>query len=547
MSSDRFFDRQGYLEILRKRARGFMEGYRQNIALIGDELVGKTSIIIHFLKNFCDRRMVTVYVDVTHEHAPLFIRRFIGILLYGFLSESGLSLKEDLDFLFEKARRYIPLTVERAQAVLAASQRRKAACVFSDLLQLTELIHQETGKSCFIVFDEFQNLEEAGFRGLYQDWAKALLTQKHTMYVIISSLKFKAKTILEKNLSLLFGNFEIIVVEPFDADTSRRYLAQALPAVKLSSELNNFIIHFTGGCPLYLNIIAHELHKGPGVQHLVPSDGRVRAGARDTFAALLENLLFDAAGSLHQRFSNYIKRFHDLKHNRDYLRILRLIADGRTRVRDIAHALGKSGNEIADLVAYLLETDTITRSGDFLRINDRVFGFWLKFVHQEMLQALAFDTSLKKAQFRQAVNYMICECGEAMQKPMMERLLELFRLFEGEMIQIESKKIRLNRFREIKPLEFASGALTDGIIGRSQEALWIVGLKDGFLTEDDISTFARECRKYRQHKLQQKIIVTLSGIDMNARLRAMEEKVMTWDVNNLNHVFDVFSKPGVMV
>jgi len=73
-----------------------------------------------------------------------------------------------------------------------------------------------------------------------------------------------------------------------------------------------------------------------------------------------------------------------------------------------------------------------------------------------------------------------------------------------------------------------------------------VAFKTEPLTEEEIAAFSRECRKFR-HKLQRKIIVTLKDIDSNARLKAMEEKVWTWDINNLNNFMDLFSKPRVIV
>ena len=36
-------------------------------------------------------------------------------------------------------------------------------------------------------------------------------------------------------------------------------------------------------------------------------------------------------------------------------------------------------------------------------------------------------------------------------------------------------------------------------------------------------------------------------VDSNARLRALDEKISTWDLNNLNQLFDAFSKPRVIV
>ncbi|MCX5702285.1 MAG: hypothetical protein NTW64_04855, partial [Candidatus Omnitrophica bacterium] len=85
MIKDKFFDRLNYLEILEKRIRGLRDGYRQNLAIIGDELVGKTSIISKFLNKFCDNRIITLYLEVRPESAQSFARRFIAVLLYNFL------------------------------------------------------------------------------------------------------------------------------------------------------------------------------------------------------------------------------------------------------------------------------------------------------------------------------------------------------------------------------------------------------------------------------------------------------------------------------
>ena len=107
------------------------------------------------------------------------------------------------------------------------------------------------------------------------------------------------------------------------------------------------------------------------------------------------------------------------------------------------------------------------------------------------------------------------------------------------------KKILLNHFREIKPLEFRSRVLKNGLIGRSSDSLWIVAVKSEQLNEEDIVEFSRECRRYR-HKLQRKVIVTLRDIDTNTRLRALEEKIWAWDINSLNQMLDLYSKPRVI-
>ena len=62
MIKDSFFDRKVYLDILEKRISDLKYGYRQNLAIIGDELLGKTSIIFKFLNKFYDNHIIIIYL-----------------------------------------------------------------------------------------------------------------------------------------------------------------------------------------------------------------------------------------------------------------------------------------------------------------------------------------------------------------------------------------------------------------------------------------------------------------------------------------------------
>jgi len=529
MIRDNCFGRDAYLDILRKRIRNFKDGYRQNLAIIGDELIGKTSIIFRFLDKFYDNRLIVVYLEARTESLTSFVQRFIGVLLYSFLLNSAIPLEENLDFLIHKSSRFIPKTVEKIKFILAELERRKKNNIIPELFSLAEIINQETTKSCVVILDEFHNLEGLGVKGVYRDWAKLLVLQKNTMYIITSSMRFKTKALLSKELSLLFGNFETVTVEPFDIKTSETYLRGYLQEQKLANGLNNFIIHFTGGYPFYLKLIAESLAKS----------------AQLNLPEILEDILFEPSGILNQKFSNYLKRFLDLPQSQDYISILYLISSGHSRFNDIAGLLYKSKKELKILLNHLLEVDAITRLGDFLKINDRVFGFWLRFIYQGKLNSLTFDAKNQKIVFRDKISEMIQEFMLQSQKPLIERMAELLRLFENDNLQIEKKKIRLMHFREIKPLEFNNRFLREGLLGRSSDGIWLLGLKGESLTEEDISAFARECKKYRS-KLERKIILAFKEVDVNARLRAMEEKIVTWDLNNINQLLDLFYKPRVI-
>lgn len=530
MIKDSFFDRKQYLAILEKRVGDLKYGYRQNLAIIGDELVGKTSIISKFLNKFYDNYIIILYLEVRPEPLSSFAKRFIGVLLYNFLINSGILLKEDLSFLIRRAEKFIPNTIEKIKLILDSLLRRKKNNVFVELLSLCEMLKLETGKFCVVILDEFHELENMGIKNLYREWSKLLISHKNTMYIIISSMKVKTKNILANNLSLLFGNFELILVEPFDIKTSEGYIEYKLGNSDLNVGLRNFIVHFTGGYPFYLEVIAEAISKSNQTE----------------LVDILEKLLFDTSGVLNQRFSNYIKCFLDLSSNHNFMSILYLISSGHNKLKDIAQILHITKKMLNQRISHLLDLNTITRSGDFLKINDRVFNFWLRFVYQERLCSLTFDAKNQKSLFRKNIETAIQEFSFNAQKPIRERTAELLRLFEDEIVQIEKKRLRLNRFREIKHLEFNHCSLKEGLIGRSSDTLWIIAFKYDLLTEDDIAEFTKECKKYH-HKLQRKIIIAFQDIDTNARLRALEEKILTWDVNHLNQILDLFSKPRVIV
>jgi len=530
MIKDKFFARQNYIQILEKRVSSLKDGYRQNIAIIGDENVGKTSIISKFLTNFYDPLIITVYLEVRPESLDGFARRFIAALLYNFLLNSGLPLKEDLDYLIVKSSRYIPNTCVRINFILNELSRRKKINIITELFNLPELVNQETGKFTVLFLDEFHNLEDLGVRNLYREWSKLLMVQKNTLYCLASSRMFKTRLILSKQLSLLFGNFEIITIEPFDIYTSSRYLDQRVGGLKLNSQLKDFIINFTGGYPLYLELIADVLSK---------------TNVEVNLADILEDLLFDTSGILNQRFSNYIKRFLDVGASNDYISIFYLIASGRNRIKDIAHILHKQKKDLAIRINYLLELDAITRSGDFLKVSDRLFAYWMRFVYQQKLCSLSFDAKNQKEKFHDNIQDLIAEFAKQSIKPLANRVGELLQLFEDDLVQLERKKIRLHHFREVKSLVFSQQFLKDGLLGRSSDALWIMAIKSDALTEQDITEFAKECKRYH-HKSQRKIMVTLKDVEPNARLRALQEKIWTWDLNSLNQMLDLFSKPRVI-
>jgi hypothetical protein len=528
VKKDNFFGRASQIELLHKRVSSLKDGYRQNIAILGNEMVGKTSLIRRFLDRYSDPRTLILYLEARPEALEAFIRRFIASLLYNFLAGALLPLREDMDYLIKKSCGYLPRTSAKIRQLLSSLSRHKKTNLFGELLSLCELLHEETGKHCVVIFDEFLKLEQPlGRAGLYKEWARFILANKHTMFILSSSAKFKARLVFSRDLSLLFGNFEVINLEPFDIKISSAFFIQRLSGQPYNLALKDFFIHFTGGMPFYLDLVSRQLALDP---NLAPAD-------------ILEELLFSSAGVLHQRFSVYLQSFLDSSVDSGHILALQSISQGHNKLSDIIQLSGRSRKEILSCLNSLLEHDVINRSGDFFKLNDRVFAFWLRFVYQQRLSSLTLDDVNRRLAFRAQVEEMFKEFVTYSGRPIMERTAELLRYFEDGAMQFQEKRLRLDRFREIKAIEFRG--FREAILGRSSESLWIFAFKDDRLNEEDILEFSRECRKYRS-RLQRRIIITTQDIDANTRLRAMEEKVWAWDLDSLNNLFDLFSKPRVI-
>ncbi len=528
-----FFDRKDTLEILDKRIKGFKEGFRQNIAIIGDELLGKSYLVKNFLSTLRDESILVVYIELRPESFQSFIRRSLSSILYNLLKDYNLRLREELDYLIEKSTKFFPKISLKVKEILVASEKKKNLEAFLSLLSLSKLIKEEANKLFLIVLDEFVLFEDFDIKNLFKEWAKIIITEKNTMYILVSSSKTKAKSILSSELSLLFGNFEIIEILPFGQNLSYEFIEKMIFPLELDRRILEYLINFTGGIPFYLELICRDFLNKARRQNQ-------REISQDLFLEVLADLLFDQKGILNQRFLGILKSL-----NQEPLSLLVSIASGHNRIKDIASHLHLHKKNVSLKLNKLQEKDLVERSGDFYKICDRVFSFWLRFVYLIRSGPLELDESRIRDEFRRRVSDSIAEFINTNKKERLLQIIELFSQFCDDKISIEKKRLKLDRFREIKPLRLCGEK--EGILGRTRENLWIAMLKEDLVTEDDISKFVHECKKFRSERLQKKLIITFSEMDINAKLLSKEQKIETWDTQILNLISDLYNRPRIII
>ncbi|MDP3142548.1 MAG: ATP-binding protein, partial [Candidatus Omnitrophota bacterium] len=174
----RFFDRKSIIELLNRRVFDLKEGYRQNLALLGPEFIGKTSILEEFLAQLGEDNIIPVYLALGEIDFDIFVQKFIGRLLFNFLKNKNISPADNFEVLLQESQRFIPLTAQHIKKICFSLDKDKRIDAYRDLLSLPEIFEQETGCFCLVILDEFHHLEEFELPNIFQELGKKIMVQK---------------------------------------------------------------------------------------------------------------------------------------------------------------------------------------------------------------------------------------------------------------------------------------------------------------------------------------------------------------------------------
>ncbi len=225
---ENLFGRDNILSLLKRRVADLKDGYRQNIALLGNEFIGKSSILREFIKTLSNEKVLPIYIEIKNLDFADFVNKYLGVLLFNFLKMKSEVADDNLEILLESARRFIPATVEQVKKIRINLEKGKKIEAYRDVIGLPQMIFEETGVFCVVMFDEFQNLEELAPSFVFLELGKKIMLQRSCLYLVSSSQKSRAKKILSEKLSLLFGNFDLVDVFAFDVKSSQNFIAQRL-------------------------------------------------------------------------------------------------------------------------------------------------------------------------------------------------------------------------------------------------------------------------------------------------------------------------------
>ncbi len=535
-----FFGREDVLDLLKKRVLGLKEGYRQNVALLGRCYLGKSTALKKFLFNLDENDVTSIYLDLEKRDFKYFVSKFIGSLLYDYSKSQNLPLHEDVDVLIESTKDSIPNTIAVIKRIQEDLKKGKISNSYLGILTLPEVFTNETGRFCVLILDEFQDMERYGISHVFQILGKKIMTHKRCFYIVASSYPAIAQKILSEKLSLLFGNFETIDIAPFKLDESQKFVEYVLGDKKIGSHLSNFLTDFTAGHPLYLNLISQELINLSAVHN-----------QKEIYLPILskavENTIFNRWGIISRHFELIINELCLIKGNQGYCSLFIALSNGKNKVDELVVHLGIKKLKLVSQLNKLIETEILVKNGNVYYFKDKLFKYWIKYVYQKRLKSVELSFDHERKNFKDEFHRMVDHFMSSSRQKLSSRILELIGCFENELFNLNGRRYRLPMFSDIETTRITNekGMGVDVIRAKAKNTSWVIAMKKDSVGESDVNAILSETKRTGK-KSTKCLLISLSDLDENIRLRALQERFWIWNEEEINTLLTLFDKPFIV-
>lgn len=533
------YGREEVLSRISQRLEALKKGYRQNLCLAGPRRIGKSSILRCFLARLPkDSEVIPIFIPLAPTDFDGFVERWLGGLLQSFLTSKGVAFPEDFQLLVKISRQYLPKTLGRMREAKKHAFQKKTALAFRELLSLTADLSQETGKKILLMIDEFQCLESLELADPFGLFGKEMMIQKDTLYLVTNSAPHRTREIFHDRLSLLFGNFEVIKIEPLGMASLREWIHEIYPDLGIPETDLRILSHLLNNHPYYFELFLE------GVR-LARAEAGPLVWSRDCLFRILEDSLYSDWGFLNRHFESELANLLVLaRYTKPYLKALAAISSGRSKLLQIAAYVGKKMPEAQKLLQRLMGEGILEKKGAFYCLPDPLFRFWIRNVYQVKDRELTPEGERGRVYFRTRLADEIRKIEEEDRMDLSARVEALFKDFRNDTVEISQRKVACPAFLEVA-FRPTNGRFFP-ILGRTTKGRWFCQVYREPVNESDVINFTEEL-KHSRRKPYQKIMMTLGGIELNAKLMAQEAQIQLWDLENLNALFDLYGKQKLIL
>ena len=175
------YNRPDILNTLVHRINSFCEGYRQNIAIIGEPCIGKTALMNSVLHSDDIKKdaIIPIYLEIKIEPFEFCAKRFIKSALFQLLqSDPLLTMAHDAVLLIEDLERSYPKTAQLSRKVLQNIEKGKFDEAYSFMMDIPVTIFEESKRRCVVILDEFHNMDNFTLKYPFATLARKIMIQK---------------------------------------------------------------------------------------------------------------------------------------------------------------------------------------------------------------------------------------------------------------------------------------------------------------------------------------------------------------------------------
>ena len=535
--SDLLFDRQEVQALLRKRVEGFSAGYRQNLAILGPEGMGKTTLLKHFLQNELppSHQLMPIYLEVHgEENLVEWATRFVQTFLYAILQmQRQESFPARFPELLEVCHSLVPQTAALGKRILSLAEAGRSDEAYNQLWDLPQVATQETGHRVLLVLDEFHRLRCLSVREPFQSLGRRIMVQGTTMFLVLSSELGAARSILREGLALLFGQFETVEISALSAASCRKAIRSIWPEARSDAFLEYILMELAQGHPYRLSLLLEALRGEASTHSLVDPE---------TFVLeLLERLFLHPHSVLRQRFEVRLRSLPSHRSRTFCVQVLGVVAGGAHRLPHILEAVGRSPSQVTRALRVLQEAQLVIKRGIFHEIPERLFQLWMVTAHPVLQGVGLVGPEQARHTFREVTRIWLQGVQGAIRRPVVERVAELMRQWQDELTEIEGRRTLLPEFKEVEVVPGPGDR--PSVLARRRAGKkggwWVVPWTDP-LDEGQARQLVQQLRHFLPFKEYRKVLIGIHPVEINARLVLQEGRIRLWDLQGFNSLLDLY-------
>ncbi len=522
------------------RISAHLKGYRQNLGIIGAEGLGKSHLLAEvYHSHASSAALIPLYLNLRTLDFDHLLDRWLTALLTSAVANRNIEPSLNFQALIQTAESFIPETVQKIRQLkkwFRKGERHTAAV--RELFGLASSLAEETGKKILLMMDEFQELERLQVPDPFALLGKEIMVGKETLYIVTSSKPDRIREIFRHKLSLLFGNFEVIDMAPLGFDETVQFIHQRMPQPKLSSLQKKFLIRMTDGIPVYLERFLDRFSQSP----VSSEDGSL---SDENFILAFFEELIGPGGNLSLLFENRLSRCNRIAKDASvFIKALLAMSSGRRKILGIATFIERKTQDTKKILQRLVQEEIIHKRGSFYILEDYLYRFWLREVYQTVLHSHAPGSSEPHAHLLRALKEAFKRIEQEEKLDITGKVESLFREFRNDLVELNQKRTRFPQFSEIA-FRPTNGRVFP-LFARNPDVRWICQIANQPVQEEDVHFFMEDLKRFRK-KVQRKIMITLAGIDQNAKLMAQAAEIQLWDLRNFNTLLDIYDLPKIIM